>query len=354
LILETELTLPAERVETPLADLTTLRVGGPARRLLTVGTEEELIACVRDLDADGQQVLVLGGGSNLLVADEGFPGTVVKIESRGVRPDVSACAGASVRVAAGEIWDDLVVRAIDEKWIGLEAMSGIPGLVGATPIQNVGAYGAEVASSIENVRTYDRLTGQVKTFAPSDCGFSYRSSRFKTEPGRYVVLSVTFQLLLGTLSAPVSYAELARTLGVPLGARVPASEVREAVLELRRSKGMVLDGSDHDTWSAGSFFTNPILDPVAAGGLPEAAPRYPQPGGAIKTSAAWLIEQAGFAKGYGEGPARLSTKHTLALTNRGTAAAEDILRLARQVREGVRACFGITLVPEPVLVGCEL
>jgi len=233
-------------------------------------------------------------------------------------------------------------------------MSGIPGLVGATPIQNVGAYGAEVASSIETVRTYDRLTGQLKTFAPSDCGFSYRSSRFKIEPGRYVILSVSFQLLLGTLSAPVSYAELARTLSVPLGARVPASEVREAVLELRRSKGMVLDGSDHDTWSAGSFFTNPILDPVAAADLPEAAPRYPQPDGAIKTSAAWLIEQAGFAKGFGDGPARLSTKHTLALTNRGTAAAEDILRLARQVREGVRACFGITLVPEPVLMGCEL
>jgi UDP-N-acetylmuramate dehydrogenase len=354
LILETELTLPAQQVRTMLADLTTLRVGGPARRLVTVGTEDELVACVRDLDADKEPVLVLGGGSNLLVSDEGFPGTVVKVESCGVEPDVSACAGASVRVAAGESWDDLVVRAIEERWIGLEAMSGIPGLVGATPIQNVGAYGAEVASSIETVRTYDRLTGQLKTFAASDCGFSYRSSRFKTEPGRYVIISVTFQLLLGTLSAPVSYAELARTLGGPLGTRVPASDIREAVLALRRSKGMVLDGSDRDTWSAGSFFTNPILDPVAAADLPDAAPRYPQPDGAIKTSAAWLIEQAGFAKGFGNGPARLSTKHTLALTNRGTAAAEDILQLARQVREGVRARFGITLVPEPVLVGCEL
>jgi UDP-N-acetylmuramate dehydrogenase len=354
LILETELTLPAQQVQTPLADLTTLRVGGPARRLVTVSTEDELIACVRDLDAEREPVLVLGGGSNLVIADDGFPGTVVKIESRGVEPDVSACAGASVRVAAGETWDDLVVRAIQERWIGLEAMSGIPGLVGATPIQNVGAYGGEVSSSIETVRTYDRSTGLVRTSAAADCGFRYRSSRFKIEPGRYVILSVTFQLLLGTLSAPVSYAELARMLGVPLGARVPASEVREAVLELRRNKGMVLDGSDHDTWSAGSFFTNPILDPVAAADLPEAAPRYPQPDGGIKTSAAWLIEQAGFAKGFGDGQARLSTKHTLALTNRGTAAAEDILRLARQVREGVRTCFGITLVPEPVLVGCEL
>jgi UDP-N-acetylmuramate dehydrogenase len=352
--LETELTLPARQVQTVLADLTTLQVGGPARRLVTVGTEEELIACVRDLDADGEPMLVLGGGSNLLVADEGFPGTVVKIETGGVAPDVSACAGAIVRVAAGENWDDLVVRALEEGWIGLEAMSGIPGLVGATPIQNVGAYGAEVASSIETVRTYDRSTGRIRTFAAVDCGFSYRSSRFKIEPGRFVVLSVTFQLLLGTLSAPVSYAELARTLGVPIGARVAASEVRAAVLQIRRGKGMVLDGSDHDTWSAGSFFTNPILDPVAAADLPAAAPRYPQPDGTIKTSAAWLIEQAGFAKGFGDGPARLSTKHTLALTNRGTAAAEDILRLARQIRERVQARFGITLVPEPVLVGCEL
>ena len=337
-----------------LADLTTLRVGGPADRLVRVGTEGELIACVRDLDADGEPVLVLGGGSNVLIADEGFAGTVVKIETAGVSADVSGCAGAVVTVAAGENWDELVQRAVEEEWIGLEAMSGIPGLVGATPIQNVGAYGAEVAAEIETVRTYDRTTGLLRTFAAGDCGFRYRSSVFKTEPGRYVVLSVTFQFRLGSLSAPIGYAELASTLGVPLNARVPARDVREAVLSIRRHKGMVLDGEDHDTWSAGSFFTNPILELDAAAALPDAAPRYPQPDGRVKTSAAWLIEQAGFGKGFGDGEARLSTKHTLALTNRGAATAGDLLRLARQIRDGVRTRFGVTLVPEPVLVGCEL
>jgi UDP-N-acetylmuramate dehydrogenase len=343
-----------QQAPTALAGLTTLQVGGPADRLVRVGSDDELIACVRDVDASGEPVLVLGGGSNVLVADAGFPGTVVKVETTGVQTDVSGCSGAIVTVAAGENWDHLVQRSVEEEWIGLEAMSGIPGLVGATPIQNVGAYGAEVASEIETVRTYDRRTGRLRTFAAADCGFTYRSSRFKIEPGRYVIVSVTFQFRLGSLSAPVRYAELARTLGVPLGDRVPAREVREAVLSIRRSKGMVLDAEDRDTWSAGSFFTNPILDPDAAAALPEAAPRYPQPDGTVKTSAAWLIEQAGFGKGYGEGPARLSTKHTLALTNRGGATTDDLLRLARQLRDGVRARFGITLVPEPVLVGCEL
>jgi UDP-N-acetylmuramate dehydrogenase len=343
-----------QQAPTALAGLTTLQVGGPADRLVRVGSDDELIACVRDVDASGEPVLVLGGGSNVLVADAGFPGTVVKVETTGVQTDVSGCSGAIVTVAAGENWDHLVQRSVEEEWIGLEAMSGIPGLVGATPIQNVGAYGAEVASEIETVRTYDRRTGRLRTFAAADCGFTYRSSRFKIEPGRYVIVSVTFQFRLGSLSAPVRYAELARTLGVRLGDRVPAREVREAVLSIRRSKGMVLDDEDRDTWSAGSFFTNPILDPDAAATLPEAAPRYPQPDGTVKTSAAWLIEQAGFGKGYGDGPARLSTKHTLALTNRGSASADDLLRLARQLRDGVRARFGITLVPEPVLVGCEL
>jgi UDP-N-acetylmuramate dehydrogenase len=343
-----------QQAPTALADLTTLRVGGPADRLVRVGTEDELIDCVRDLDARGEPVLVLGGGSNVLVADAGFSGTVVKIETAGVQTDVSGCSGAIVTVAAGENWDDLVQRSVEEEWIGLEAMSGIPGLVGATPIQNVGAYGAEVANEIETVRTYDRGTGRMRTFAAADCGFTYRSSRFKIEPGRYVIVSVTFQFRLGSLSAPVRYAELARTLGVSLGDRVPAREIREAVLSIRRGKGMVLDAEDRDTWSAGSFFTNPILDPDAAAALPEAAPRYPQLDGTVKTSAAWLIEQAGFGKGYGEGPARLSTKHTLALTNRGGASADDLVRLARQLRDGVRARFGIALVPEPVLVGCEL
>ncbi len=264
-----------------------------------------------------------------------------------------------ITVAAGETWDPLVAYAVDREWSGLEAMSGIPGLVGATPIQNVGAYGAEVSQLISMVRTFDRETGRVKTFFPVECGFGYRSSRFKhppagERPGRYVVLTVTFQLRLGTLSAPVRYPELARALGIAVGDRVPAADVRAAVLALRAGKGMVLDPDDHDTWSAGSFFTNPIIDPAAAARLPAAAPRFSQPDGMIKTSAAWLIEAAGFGRGYGSGAARLSSKHTLALTNRGTARADDVLALAREIRAGVERAYGITLVPEPMLIGCAL
>ena len=264
-----------------------------------------------------------------------------------------------ITVAAGEPWDPLVAYAVEREWSGLEAMSGIPGLVGATPIQNVGAYGAEVSQLISMVRTFDRETGRVKTFFPVECGFGYRSSRFKhpaagERPGRYVVLSVTFQLRLGSLSAPVRYPELARSLGIAVGDRAPVADVRAAVLALRAGKGMVLDPDDHDTWSAGSFFTNPIIDPAAAARLPAAAPRFSQPDGMIKTSAAWLIEAAGFGRGYGSGPARLSGKHTLALTNRGTARADDVLALAREIRAGVEAAYGITLVPEPILIGCAL
>jgi UDP-N-acetylmuramate dehydrogenase len=343
-----------------LARYTTLRVGGPAARMVTVSSEAELAAALAELDGAGEPVLILGGGSNLLVGDQGFAGTVVKIDLRGVRPDVAACAGAVVTVAAGEPWDDLVAHTLDQGWTGLEVLSGIPGLTGATPIQNVGAYGAEVSDLISQVRTLDRQTGHFKTFFPVECGFGYRTSRFKHPsapgdwPGRYVVCSVTFQLRLGELSGPVRYAQLARTLGVAEGERAPTEDVRTAVLRLRASKGMVLAEDDHDTWSAGSFFTNPVLSESDAAALPPEAPRFPQSGGRVKTSAAWLIEQAGFGKGYGTGAARLSSKHTLALTNRGQARAEDVLDLAREVRAGVRAKFGVTLVPEPVLVGCEL
>jgi len=337
-----------------LANYTTLRVGGPARRLVVVSSEAELLDCVRDLDAKSEPVLILGGGSNLLVADVGFDGTVVKIETSGVDVQTSSCSGAILSIAAGEDWDSLVVRTIEEEYSGLEAMSGIPGLVGATPMQNVGAYGAEVADSIGTVRTYDRHTRQLRTFAPADCGFSYRSSRFKIELGRYLILSVTFQLRLGSLSAPIRYPELARTLGIEVGRRAPAGEVREAVLGLRRAKGMVLDDQDHDTWSAGSFFTNPILDANQMAALPPDAPKFPLPDGRMKTSAAWLIEQAGFRKGYGDGAAQISSKHTLALTNRGSARAADLVRLAREIRSGVQSAFGLILVPEPVLVGCQL
>ncbi|MCW2811704.1 MAG: murB [Friedmanniella sp.] len=339
---------------TRLADLTTLRVGGPARNLVVARTEAELVETVRALDAAGQPVLVLGGGSNLLVGDEGFDGTVVQVATRGIGEDVESCSGAVLTVAAGEPWDELVASAVAREYSGLEAMSGIPGLTGGTPIQNVGAYGADVSQVISMVRTWDRHTGQRRTFFPLDCGFGYRTSRFKAEPGRYVVLSVTFQLKLGSLSAPVRYPELARVLGVQPGERAPIGEVRDAVLGLRAGKGMLLDEADPDSWSAGSFFTNPLLSPDQAALLPAEAPRYPQSDGTVKTSAAWLIEHAGFARGYGTGPARVSGKHTLALTNRGGAAAADVLALAREIRGGVGERFGVILVPEPVLVGCSL
>ncbi|OYO18403.1 UDP-N-acetylenolpyruvoylglucosamine reductase [Enemella dayhoffiae] len=341
-----------------LAELTTLRVGGPARRLVNATTEDELVAAVRAADERGEPVLLVGGGSNLLVADEGFDGTVIRIAGRGVHVDTQSCSGAFVTAAAGENWDDIVARAVAEGWVGVECLSGIPGLVGATPIQNVGAYGQEVAQTIARVRTWDRQRGELHTFAAADCGFGYRDSRFKAEPGRWVVLSVAFQFELGELSAPIRYAELARRLGVEAGQRVPAAHARETVLGLRRGKGMVLDPADHDTWSAGSFFTNPILGAAEAAGLPEDAPRFPAGDGLVKSSAAWLIDHAGFGRGFGAevgtGAATLSTKHTLALTNRGRARAGDVLALARTIQAGVRERFGVTLVPEPVLVGCQL
>jgi UDP-N-acetylmuramate dehydrogenase len=337
-----------------LADYTTLRVGGPARRMIMVDTEAELVETVRNLDARREPLLILGGGSNLLVGDSGFDGTVIRIATRGVDQDIAACSGAVITVAAGEQWDPLVSYAIERGWSGLEAMSGIPGLVGATPIQNVGAYGAEVSELISVVRTLDRSTGHIKTLFPTECGFGYRTSRFKSDPGRFLVLSVTFQLRLGSMSQPIRYPELARALGVEVGQRAPAAEIREAVLALRTAKGMVLVEDDHDTWSAGSFFTNPLLSSAQAHDLPADAPRFNHSNGLIKTSAAWLIERAGFGKGYGNGAARLSGKHTLALTNRGGATAADLLSLAREIRAGVGAKFGIELVPEPVLVGCEL
>lgn len=322
--------------------------------MIITETETELIEKVRELDAAGEPLLILGGGSNLLVGDSGFDGTVIKIATRGVDEDTAACSGAVITVAAGEPWDPLVSYALERSWSGLEAMSGIPGLVGATPIQNVGAYGAEVSELISTVRTLDRSTGQLKTLFPIECGFGYRTSRFKSDPGRFLVLSVTFQLPLGSMSQPIRYPELARALGIEVGQRAPAPEVRQAVLALRTAKGMVLAEDDHDTWSAGSFFTNPLISSAQARTLPPEAPRFNQADGMIKTSAAWLIERAGFGKGYGNGAARLSRKHTLALTNRGGATAADLLSLAREIRAGVQTKFDIELVPEPVLVGCEL
>ncbi len=349
-----------------LAGLTTMRVGGPAERLVTARTTDELVDAVREVDEADAPLLVLSGGSNLVVADEGVPGTVVRVATRGVEVEsADACGGVSVRVAAGESWDALVARAVEEGWSGIEALSGIPGATGSTPIQNVGAYGQEVAQTIASVRVWDREQARARTFANGDCRFTYRHSRFKGTD-RYVVLDVLFQLRPTEMSQPVGYADLAAGLGVAVGERVPLDQARAAVLEQRRRRGMVLDPEDHDTWSCGSFFTNPVLSAgdfaalearaaeVLGAGSP-APPRFPAEDGTVKTSAAWLIDRAGFGKGHGSpGPAALSGKHTLALTNRGSARAADVVALAREVRDGVRRTFGVTLVNEPVLVGLDL
>jgi len=337
-----------------MADLTTLRLGGPAGTFVEASTEQELLETVTEADEAGEPVLLVAGGSNLVVSDEGFPGTVVHIATSGIDVHEDDCSRATVTVAAGMQWDPFVELAVERGWVGVEALSGIPGSVGATPIQNVGAYGQEVAETVAAVRCWDRVAQSFTTFAAADCRFGYRSSRFKQEPERHVVLSVTFLFRLGDLGAPVRYAELASRLGVEPGRRAPMSMVRQTVLALRRGKGMVLDASDHDTWSAGSFFTNPFLTTEQAGALPAAAPRWEQRDGTTKTSAAWLIERAGFAKGHGNDRVSLSTKHTLALTNRGGATTEDLLSLAEEIQHGVHAMCGVWLVNEPVLVGCAL
>ena len=342
-----------------LSSFTTLRLGGPARELVHATTERAVVDAVRRADDSGTPLLVLAGGSNLVVGDEGFDGTVVRIETKGMDisgPDGTgaACGGATVTVAAGEDWDAFVERAVTRGFVGVEALSGIPGSVGATPVQNVGAYGQEVADTVASVRAWDRVEDRQRTFAAADCGFGYRTSRFKQDPGRYVVLAVTFQFRLGELSERIRYAELARALGVEVGDRVVMSEVRAAVLALRAGKGMVLDAADPDTWSAGSFFTNPILPAADADRLPADAPRWTQPDGTVKTSAAWLIEHAGFSRGHVTEAVSLSTKHALALTNRGSATTADLLALAAEVQRGVHARFGVWLLNEPVLVGCRL
>ncbi len=349
----------------PLAPLTTMRVGGPAATLVTAGTEDEVIEAVRSADDAGEALLLLSGGSNLVIADDGFPGTVVRVALRGIEVVSSGADFVQVRVAAGEVWDDVVARAVAEGWSGIEALSGIPGLAGATPVQNVGAYGQEVAQTITEVAAWDRQEQTRVTFTNADCRFTYRHSVFK-ETGRHVVLAVTFRLGTDGLSAPVAYADLARQLGVEQGERVPLADARAAVLAQRSLRGMVLDGGDHDTWSCGSFFTNPILPADRMDALRERAaerlgpqgpvpPTFPAGEGMVKTSAAWLIDKAGFGKGHGlPGPAALSSKHTLAVTNRGDAKAADVAALAREVRDGVEEAFGVTLVNEPVFVGHHL
>lgn len=335
-----------------LSRWTTLHLGGPAHEFVEATTRAELYAEVARCDAAGDDVLILGGGSNLVVGDAGFAGAVVRVASCGVEvAPVTSSADTTVTVEAGEDWEAFVARAVVEGWVGVEALSGIPGTVGAVPIQNVGAYGQEVAQTVAYVDTFDRRERRVRSLANAECGFGYRTSIFKRDPGRYVVGAVTFQLTLGAVGAPVAYAELASTLGVELGGRAAAGDVRSAVLDLRRRKGMVLDETDHDTWSAGSFFTNPF---VAPGAVPAGAPAYPQPDGSVKTSAGWLIDRAGLAKGYGTSRVSLSTKHPLALTNRGGASTADLLELAAEVRQRVADVFAIVLEPEPTLVNCSL
>ncbi|MFI6502115.1 UDP-N-acetylmuramate dehydrogenase [Nonomuraea typhae] len=340
-----------------LAPYTTLGLGGPARDFAVAETAEQIVSLVAEADRDGVPTLVLGGGSNLVLSDEGFDGLVVRVASTGVRAERDGDQMV-LTVEAGEDWDALVSRAVEEGWSGVECLSGVPGLVGSTPIQNVGAYGQDVSQTIRCVRAYDRRTRQVVDIEARRCGFSYRDSAFKRDPSRHVVLGVTYALELSGRSGAVDYKELAARLDVPMGGRVGLADARAAVLALRKGKGMVLDPADPDTRSAGSFFTNPVLTPDQAADLELRAPGHPRwemPGGLTKVPAAWLIEQAGFAKGYRRGPARISTKHTLALTNPdGRAGAGDLLALAREVRDGVREKFGVTLVNEPVMVGCAL
>lgn len=337
----------------PLAPLTTLGIGGAARRFAKVESVGQVIEA---LDAaGGDPVLILGGGSNLVVRDGGWPGLAIQLAIPGVRIEDDG-DHARVSVMAGVVWDDFVAQMVEAKLAGVECLSGIPGLAGATPMQNVGAYGQEVADTIERVRVLDRETGELETFDPAACAFAYRTSVFKGSE-RWIVLEVTFRLRKADESAPIRYAELSRALDVPDGGRAPLSLVRDTVIRLRRGKGMVVDARDPDSRSAGSFFTNPIISAAQLADVstrvPPNMPSWPNPDGTTKLSAGWLIERAGFAKGTVRGNAGISSKHALALVNRGGATAAELLALASEIQAGVKAKFGVDLVPEPVIVGKE-
>jgi UDP-N-acetylmuramate dehydrogenase len=348
-------TTPSVATGVPLAPLTTLRLGGPAARVVEAHTNEDLVAAIRACDEAGEPVLVLAGGSNVVIADEGFAGTVVRVMTHGVERD-----GTALTVAAGEPWDDVVAATVDDGLAGIECLSGIPGSTGATPIQNVGAYGQDVAQTVTRVRVYDRgahaaqgggSDAVVEDLPAEALGFAYRTSALRYQDRR-VVLEVTFELTNSDLSGPLRYAELARAVGAD---RAPLHDVRAAVLELRRGKGMVLDPNDPDSVSAGSFFTNPILEADEFAALVQRAgtepPRFPEPHGRVKTSAAWLIERAGFHKGDTRGAVGISTKHSLALINRGGATTAELVAFAREIAAGVRERFGVDLHPEPIFVG---
>jgi len=337
---------------TELSKYTSLRVGGPATKIVQVSTEAQIIAAIEE--AGDTPILIMGGGTNVLIADKGFEGTVIRISNNSVQAEVDACSGATLTIGAGEDWDVFVQTTINSGFAGLETLSGIPGTVGAAPIQNIGAYGHEVSEFITRVRTYDRELKEICTFTNSQCEFTYRNSYFKAHPGRYVVLDVQFQLRIGEFSDPITYLELSKKLGIEPGDKAPVAATRAAVLELRASKGMLLSPDDHDSWSAGSFFTNPIISQQAADGLPDAAPKWPLNDGRVKISAAWLIENAGMHKGDEVGGARISTKHVLALTNSGDATAADIAELAKRAQDHVKEVFGITLDAEVNLIGIQI
>ena len=325
-----------------MAALTTLGVGGIADRVIEVEDAAELVTAVREADEAGRPLLLLGGGSNVVAPDDGWDGDVVAVRTRGVER-----TGGRLVVQAGEPWDDVVAYAVDHRLAGIEALSGIPGSTGATPVQNVGAYGQEVAQTITAVRVYDRAEKSERPLTPAECGFAYRDSRLKREPGRFVVLDVTFALEESALSRPVGYAELARTLRVEIGGTAPLADVRSAVIELRRGKGMVLDPADPDSRSAGSFFTNPI---VAADRAVDGCPSWPAGGGQVKLSAAWLVQSAGFARGTRHGHVGTSSRHSLALTTEPGATATELLAFADRVVAAVRDQFGVTLDREPTVV----
>lgn len=360
---------------TDLAGYTTLRVGGPARELREPTTRDELVATALDVWATGDDWFLLGGGSNVVIADDGIDGIVIRVATNGIDIAIDADGQhARVRAEAGENWDALVAATVDAGLSGIEALSGIPGTVGAAPVQNIGAYGQEVGERLVGIDFLDYETGQVERIDARDLGLGYRTSALKR--GRAgVVLAIELDLDAGGWSAPIAYAQLASALGVELGARVPVTEARAVVIALRSSKGMVLDAADPDSVSAGSFFTNPIVSESFARTLPADAPRYPivpdeadrvlAPGEAVpslaaedyqvKLSAAWLIERSGIARGYALPGSRagISTKHTLAITNRGGATAAEITQLASFVQTRVMSQFGVTLHPEPVFAGVQ-
>lgn len=365
---------------TRLSDITTMGVGGPADRFIVARTREEILEAVQEADAAGTPLLIVGGGSNLVIADEGYRGTVLQIATRGITmgdiaegEDAAAAGGAvdgtvPVTIEAGHPWDEAVAWTVEHELGGLEALSGIPGAAGATPVQNVGAYGADVSNTLISIEAWDRHEGRLVTMQASELDLTYRNSVLKraTQNGspRWVVLAVTFGLKRGE-ALPVAYDQLARALNVELGTRVSLADVREAVLGLRRSKGMVVDPQDPDTNSCGSFFMNPIVEESLTSALPADAPRYPAgKDGHVKLSAAWLIDHAGYHKGFGMkgqpgeeiagGRASLSSKHTLAVTNQGGASCADVVALARAVRAGVKDAWGIELHHEPLLIGTSL